>query len=126
MYSRTVRIAPPPRPARGQGPQPFSVRLTVVDSRPHEGARTRRTGFVGLGGMEGGLTGRLMMKEVLLYVALTRELGVPSLNAAGCGASFGLANELGHGDQVSNRVVDAIGDLAGGVRLHGEPAPRRR
>jgi len=76
--------------------------------------------------MEGGLTGRLMMKDVLLYVALTRELGVPSLNAAGCVASFGLANELGYGDQISNRVVDAIGDLAGGVRLHGEPAPEGR
>jgi len=76
--------------------------------------------------MEGGLTGRLMMKDVLLYVALTRELGVPSLNAAGCVASFGLANELGYGDQISNRVVDAIGDLAGGVRLHGEPAPEAR
>src|SRR6266545_6198160 len=39
--------------------------------------------------MEGGLTGRLMMKDLTLYVALVRELGVPSLNAAGCLASFG-------------------------------------
>ncbi len=68
--------------------------------------------------MEGGLTGRLMMKDLTLYVALVRELGVPSLNAAGCLASFGLAGALGYGDQISNRVVDAIGDLAGGVRLH--------
>ena len=67
--------------------------------------------------LEGGLTGRLMMKDVTLYVALLRDLGVPSLNAAGCLASFGLANELGYGDQISNRVVDAIGDLADGVRL---------
>jgi 3-hydroxyisobutyrate dehydrogenase len=73
--------------------------------------------------LEGGLTGRLMMKDVMLYVALARELGVPTLNAAGCLASFGLANELGYGDQISNRVVDAIGDVAGGVRLHQEPAP---
>jgi 3-hydroxyisobutyrate dehydrogenase len=70
--------------------------------------------------LEGGLTGRLMMKDLLLYVGLLRELGVPSLNAAGPLATFGLANELGYGDQISNRVVDALGDVAGGVRLHGE------
>jgi 3-hydroxyisobutyrate dehydrogenase len=70
--------------------------------------------------LEGGLTGRLMMKDLLLYVALLRELGVPSLNAAGPVATFGLANELGYGDQISNRVVDALGDVAGGVRLHDE------
>ena len=69
--------------------------------------------------LEGGLTGRLMMKDLLLYVGLLRELGVPSLNAAGPVATFGLANELGYGDQISNRVVDALGDVAGGVRLHG-------
>jgi 3-hydroxyisobutyrate dehydrogenase len=70
--------------------------------------------------LEGGLSGRLMMKDVLLYVSLLRELGVPSLNAAGCVASFGMASALGYGDLISNRVVDAIGDMAGGVRLHGE------
>jgi 3-hydroxyisobutyrate dehydrogenase len=70
--------------------------------------------------LEGGLTGRLMMKDLLLYVSLLRELGVPSLNAAGPLATFGLANELGYGEQISNRVVDALGDVAGGVRLHGE------
>jgi 3-hydroxyisobutyrate dehydrogenase-like beta-hydroxyacid dehydrogenase len=68
--------------------------------------------------LEGGLTGRLMTKDLLLYVALLRELGVPSLNASGPLATFGLATELGYGDQISNRVVDALGDLAGGVRLH--------
>jgi 3-hydroxyisobutyrate dehydrogenase len=44
-------------------------------------------------------------------------LGVPSLDAAGPLASFGLAENLGYGDQISNRVVDAIGDVAGGVRV---------
>lgn len=72
--------------------------------------------------LEGGLTGNLMMKDLLLYVELVRELGVPSLNAAGCVATFGLAAGLGYGEQISNRVVDAIGDVAGGVRLHSEPA----
>ena len=71
--------------------------------------------------LEGGLTGNLMTKDVMLYVDLMRELGVPTLNAAGCIASFGLAAGLGYGDQISNRVVDAIGDIAGGVRVQDEP-----
>jgi 3-hydroxyisobutyrate dehydrogenase len=70
--------------------------------------------------LEGGLTGALMMKDVVLYVDLIRELGVPSLNASGPLASFGLANATGYADQISNRVVDAIGDIAGGVRLYEE------
>jgi 3-hydroxyisobutyrate dehydrogenase len=68
--------------------------------------------------LEGGLTGALMMKDIVLYVDHIRELGVPCLNAAGPLASFGLAANLGYADQISNRVVDAIGDVAGGVRLH--------
>ncbi|MGH3390645.1 MAG: NAD(P)-dependent oxidoreductase [Actinomadura sp.] len=72
--------------------------------------------------LEGGLTGTLMMKDVVLYVDLVRDLGVPCLNAAGPMASFGLANGTGYADEISNRVVDAIGDVAGGVRLYDEPA----
>ena len=68
--------------------------------------------------LEGGLTSRLMMKDVTLYVDMLRELGAPSLNVAGPLASFGLALGLGYGEQISNRVVDAIGDVAGGIRLH--------
>jgi 3-hydroxyisobutyrate dehydrogenase len=68
--------------------------------------------------LEGGLTGRLMTKDIALYVELAGRLGVPSLNAAGPLASFGRAENLGYGDQISNRVVDAIGDVAGGVRVH--------
>jgi 3-hydroxyisobutyrate dehydrogenase-like beta-hydroxyacid dehydrogenase len=68
--------------------------------------------------LEGGLTSRLMMKDVVLYVEHIRDLGVPSLNAAGPMASFGLAHQLGYAEAISNRVVDAIGDLAGGVRVH--------
>ncbi|MGH3343153.1 MAG: NAD(P)-dependent oxidoreductase [Carbonactinosporaceae bacterium] len=70
--------------------------------------------------LEGGLTGRLMTKDVVLYVERLQELGVPSLNASGPLASFGLANSLGYADSISNRVVDAIGDVAGGVRLHAD------
>ena len=67
--------------------------------------------------LEGGLTSRLMLKDITLYVDMLRELGAPSLNVAGPLASFGLALGLGYGEQISNRVVDAIGDVAGGVRL---------
>lgn len=72
--------------------------------------------------LEGGLTSSLMTKDVVLYVDHVRELGVPCLNAAGPLASFGAAINLGYADQISNRVVDAIGDLAGGVRLHDQAA----
>ncbi len=71
--------------------------------------------------LEGGLTCDLMTKDVVLYVDHVRALGVPSLNAAGPLASFGLAANLGYGGQISNRVVDAIGDVAGHVRLHEQP-----
>ncbi|MDD7919977.1 NAD(P)-dependent oxidoreductase [Actinomycetospora callitridis] len=67
--------------------------------------------------LEGGLTSRLMTKDVTLYTELLARLGVPSLNAAGPIASFGMAAHLGYGDVISNRVVDALGDLAGGVRI---------
>lgn len=67
--------------------------------------------------LEGGLTTELMAKDIALYVTLTQELGVPSLNAAGCLATFQMASALGYGDEISNRVVDALGDLAGGIRL---------
>lgn len=68
--------------------------------------------------LEGGLTSALMLKDVTLYADMLRELGAPSLNVAGPLASFGLALGLGYGDVISNRVVDAIGDIAGGVRVN--------
>lgn len=72
--------------------------------------------------LEGGLTGNLMMKDLLLYMDFVHGIGTPSINAAGSVASFGLAARLGYGEQISNRVVDALGDLAGGIRLHEPPA----
>lgn len=72
--------------------------------------------------LEGGLTGKLMSKDVVLYIERVRELGVASLNASGPLASFGLQVALGYGDQISNKVVDAIGDMSGGIRLHTEPS----
>ncbi|WP_102225230.1 NAD(P)-dependent oxidoreductase [Acidimangrovimonas sediminis] len=68
--------------------------------------------------LEGGLTAKLMTKDVVLYSDLLHELGVASFNTAGPMASFGLATALGYGDVISNRVVDAIGDISGGIRLH--------
>lgn len=68
--------------------------------------------------LKGGLSNALMMKDVTLYADLAASLGVTSLNASGPLASFGLALGLGYADEISNTVVDAIGDVSGGVRLH--------
>jgi 3-hydroxyisobutyrate dehydrogenase len=68
--------------------------------------------------LKGGLTNTLMLKDVTLYVDLLAQLGVASLNSAGPVASFGLARALGYADEISNTVVDAIGDVSGGIRLH--------
>jgi 3-hydroxyisobutyrate dehydrogenase len=70
--------------------------------------------------LEGGLTSDLMAKDVMLYLDLVRELGVTSLNGPPCLAAFHLAAALGYGEQISNRVVDALGDIAGGVRIHDQ------
>jgi 3-hydroxyisobutyrate dehydrogenase len=67
--------------------------------------------------LKGGLSNTLMLKDVTLYVELLGRLGVPSMNSAGPLASFGLARALGYADEISNTVVDAIGDIAGGVRV---------
>ncbi|HKE77825.1 MAG TPA: NAD(P)-dependent oxidoreductase [Solirubrobacteraceae bacterium] len=67
--------------------------------------------------LEGGLTSDLMAKDLMLYLDLVRELEVTSLNGPPCLAAFHLAAALGYGDQISNRVVDALGDIAGGVRI---------
>lgn len=68
--------------------------------------------------LKGGLTNTLMLKDVTLYAELLAELGVAGLNTSGPMASFGLARALGYADEISNTVVDAIGDISGGVRLH--------
>ncbi|MDV3128830.1 NAD(P)-dependent oxidoreductase [Mycobacterium sp. 21AC1] len=68
--------------------------------------------------LKGGLTNTLMLKDVTLYLDLVATLGVASLNAPGPVAAFGLARQLGYADEISNTVVDAIGDISGGIRLH--------
>jgi 3-hydroxyisobutyrate dehydrogenase len=67
--------------------------------------------------LEGGLTSNLMAKDLLLYLDLARELEMTSIEGPPCLAAFHLAAALGYGDEISNRVVDAIGDVAGGVRI---------
>ncbi|MBO1902325.1 NAD(P)-dependent oxidoreductase [Leucobacter weissii] len=68
--------------------------------------------------LKGGLTNSLMLKDITLYVDLLARLGVTSFHSAGPVASFGLARALGYADEISNTVVDALGDVSGGVRLH--------
>ena len=58
-----------------------------------------------------------MAKDIRLYLELLQEVSVTSLCGPACLGAFDLATALGYGDQISNRVVDAIGDVAGGVRL---------
>ena len=70
--------------------------------------------------LEGGLTGELMAKDVRLYLNYMAGLGVPTFSGPGCLAAFELSNSMGYRDVISNRVVDGIGDLAGGVRLYDE------
>ncbi len=72
--------------------------------------------------LEGGLTNSLMLKDVSLYLSMLADLGVSSLNSAGPVASFGLARALGYADRISNTVVDAIGDVSGGIRLYDDTA----
>jgi 3-hydroxyisobutyrate dehydrogenase len=69
--------------------------------------------------LEGGLTNALMAKDVRLYLEYLAEIGVTSLTGAACLGAFTLAGALGYADQIRNRVVDAIGDIAGGVRIQG-------
>lgn len=71
--------------------------------------------------LEGGLTGKLMAKDVRLYVGLAADLEVTTLVGPATLSVFGVANALGYGDVISNRVVDALGDLAGGVRVANQP-----
>jgi 3-hydroxyisobutyrate dehydrogenase len=67
--------------------------------------------------LEGGLTGELMAKDIRLYLNYMAGIGVPTFSGPGCLAAFELSNSMGYRDVISNHVVDAIGDLAGGVRL---------
>jgi 3-hydroxyisobutyrate dehydrogenase len=68
--------------------------------------------------LKGGLSNALMMKDVLLYTELIAGLGVAGVHASGPLASFGAAIATGRSTEISNTVVDVLGDLSGGVRLY--------
>ncbi len=70
--------------------------------------------------LEGGLTSNLMAKDLRLYLGLMQDLGATSFTGPPSLGTFDLANALGYGEQISNRVVDAIGDLAGGTRVQAD------
>ncbi len=67
--------------------------------------------------LEGGLSVDLMIKDVDLYLTVARDQQAASLIGPATFSAFHLASSLGYGDVISNHVVDALGDLAGGVRL---------
>lgn len=67
--------------------------------------------------IEGGLSNALMAKDLNIFMAMADQLDVPAMLGATCRATFGVAMATGYRDKVSNTVVDAIGDLAGGVRI---------
>ena len=67
--------------------------------------------------LEGGLSVDLMIKDIDLYLDATRDLGAATFIGPATFSAFHLASCLGYGQQISNHVVDALGDLAGGTRL---------
>ena len=73
--------------------------------------------------LEGGLTSNLMAKDIQLYLDLARRLEVTSVAGPSCLGAFHLAAALGYGEQISNRVVDALADLSPGVRLQAACGP---
>ncbi|HEV7132177.1 MAG TPA: NAD(P)-dependent oxidoreductase [Gaiellaceae bacterium] len=75
--------------------------------------------------LEGGLTSNLMAKDIRLYLDLVRQLEVTSLAGPSCLGAFDLAAALGYGEEISNRVVDALGDLSGGVRIQSGASERK-
>lgn len=67
--------------------------------------------------IEGGLDHFLMAKDIDLYNKLTKSVETPNILGHSVASVFELAIGMGRGGQVSNRIVDVLGDLAGGVRV---------
>ncbi len=70
--------------------------------------------------IEGGLSCNLMIKDVDVFRGCAQSLHVPALLGDFVASVFRLAVGAGKGDLVSNKIVDVLGDLGGGVRLSGE------
>lgn len=90
-----------------------------VSSGRNYAVETRFPSIIDGNYLEGGITVDLMIKDVASYLDQVTRLNGVSLAGSGVLSAFRMASTLGYGDQINNRVVDAIGDAAGGVRLHG-------
>jgi len=66
---------------------------------------------------DGALSSALMVKDLDVYTALAAAVGAAASLAGPARAVYELALARGLGDQGANRVVDVVGDLAGGIRL---------
>ncbi len=85
------------------------------------------TAEVMVAGKKAGLDlARLMARDVRLYLDLAGGLGVVTLTGPGTLTAFEVSSALGYGDLISNRVVDALGDLAGGIRVADQSEQEER
>ena len=55
-----------------------------------------------------------------MYLDHVARIGVPTFSGPACLATFEVSNARGYADVISNRVVDGLGDLAGGIRLQDD------
>jgi 3-hydroxyisobutyrate dehydrogenase len=94
--------------------------VLAVSSGRNYAVETRFPSIIDGDYLEGGITVDLMIKDVVSYLDQIARDGGVSPAGPGVLSAFRLAAALGYGDQINNRVVDAIGDAVGGVRLHGE------
>jgi 3-hydroxyisobutyrate dehydrogenase-like beta-hydroxyacid dehydrogenase len=67
--------------------------------------------------MEGALRTGLMAKDLGVFLQLAEDEGAPTFLAGPTLSVYELAIERGHRESPANRVVDVLGDLAGGVRM---------
>jgi 3-hydroxyisobutyrate dehydrogenase-like beta-hydroxyacid dehydrogenase len=70
----------------------------------------------------GGLTSALMAKDLDLYLGLASGADATTLMGSACRGAFAVAMATGYRDQTSTHIVDALGDLAGGVRVQADDA----
>lgn len=66
---------------------------------------------------EGALKTDLMIKDLGVYLGLVEEQESPTFLAQPTLGVYELAAENGHAASPANRLVDVVGDLAGGVRM---------
>jgi 3-hydroxyisobutyrate dehydrogenase len=60
------------------------------------------------------------MGAVAGYLDHGGRIGVPTFSGPACLATFEASNAGGYADEISNRVVDGLGDLTGGIRLQDD------